>query len=496
VCSSPHEDAYIAARLRKARNALQSAAGRNIDFFSSTGAPLALDAWGRATISPEVPIGPGSHAPPKADARSTPLAPLQAGMLYEAVLHGVTTGGGGVNVEQLHGSLEEALDPRAWAAAWTLVARRHPLLSSALRWEDVETPRREVYSDVDVPAAHQDWSGLSAEEAARELARFLREDRLRGVDLGRPPLMRVTLFTRGAARSDFVWTFHHVLLDGRSFARVLSEVFEAYAALARGRQPSLPPPGRDYAEFVAWLERRDTTESLAYFGALLRGKTRPTPLPRAEPAAARGESGGGDLTLVVEPRVAAAARALADTSGTSLATLVYAAWARVLAQETGERDVVFGVTRAGRRSGLDGQTGDMLGLFINTPPVRVDAAAALRGPELLATLWRQTRALRAHEHTPLYLIRGRSEFRRGEPLFETAVMFEHRDLNSMLRERGAEWRQRSMTLYEQPGLPFMLTAFGGDELVLRALFHRERLSETAVEELLRAVQTALHELAR
>lgn len=423
------------------------------------------------------------------------LAPLQAGMLYEAVLHGVASGGGGVNVEQLHGSVEP-LEPEPFAAAWTFVARRHPILSSALRWEDVDQPERVVQAGVEVPLAHHDWSRLEPAEAERALERFLAEDRLQGIDLGRAPLQRVALFTRGAGRSDFVWTFHHLLLDGRSFPLVLEEVFAAYAALAAGHEPRLPAPARDYADFVAWLGSRDTASSLDYFGGLLRGKARPTPLPGALAMTARRADERGERVLAVGNDATAAARTAARASETSVATVVYAAWARVLARTTGESDVVFGVTRAGRRSALDGAAEGMLGLFINTPPVRVTAGADVSGPALLAALWRQTRALRAHEHTPLYLIRGRSEFQLGQPLFETAVMFETRDLDSMLRERGAEWRERSMRLHEQPALPLMLTAFDGPELVLRALFQPGRIDDATAAALLQAMAGELEALAR
>jgi hypothetical protein len=390
----------------------------------------------------------------------------------------------------------EALAPEPFAAAWTFVARRHPLLSSALRWEDVDLPERVVHAGVEVPAVHHDWSHLSEAEAERALERFLTEDRLRGIDLSIAPLLRVALFTRGGGRSDFVWTFHHLLLDGRSFPLVLEEVFAAYAAFAAGREPRLPPPARDYADFVAWLERRDAAPSLDYFGQLLRGKARPTPLPGALASPAPRAAGRGECTLHIAGAALDAARAAAHASGTSMATLVYAAWARVLARWTGESDVLFGVTRAGRRSALDGNTDGMLGLFITTPPVRVAAGAGVSGAELLAALWRQTRALRAHEHTPLYLIRGRSEFQRGQPLFETAVMFETRDLDSMLRERGAPWQERRMTLHEEPALPLMLTAFDGPTLVLRALFQRGRLDEGTVAELLSATAGELEALGR
>jgi hypothetical protein len=417
------------------------------------------------------------------------LAPLQAGMLFEALLHDVAHGGGGLNVEQLHGTLPEPLERGPFTAAWTTVLERHPLLRSAFRWEDTDVPVREVHAGSAMPVTDVDFSGLSAVEAERRLHDFLREDRRRGIDLARAPLMRLTLFGRGAAGAEFVWTFHHALLDGRSFALVLREVFDAYEQLRSGGAPSAAPRRRDYAEFVSWLERRESAASLAYFAALLRGKARPTPLPWASVTASGGEAGSGSAAVSVSSSLAERARALAAATESSLATVVYAAWARVLGRATGDDDVAFGITRAGRRSALDGRTHDMLGLFINTLPLRVRARSA--ASELLAGIFRQTRALREHEHTPLHLVSARSEFPRGRPLFGTAVMFENRELNATLRSLDAAWNGRVLTLHEEPALPFMLTVVDGERLVARAWYRKQHFAAPDAERLLGAFEAEL-----
>jgi hypothetical protein len=411
-------------------------------------------------------------------------------MLFEALLHDVAHGGGGVNVEQLHGRVDEALESGPWDAAWNTVLARHPLLSSAFRWEDVDVPVREAHAGVVMPARHEDLEGLAAADADRRVREFLVEDRRRGIDLALAPLMRVTLFTRGDASSEFVWTFHHALLDGRSFALVLQEVFDAYRELRAGRAPGAPPPRRDFAEFVSWLEGRASAPSLAYFGALLRGKARPTPLPWASATGSAGEAGGGSAFLVLPADLVARARALVNATSTSLATVVYSAWARVLGRATGEDDVAFGITRAGRRSALDGQTDAMLGLFINTLPLRVRprSEGAL---ELLAAVFRQTRALRDHEHTALHLVSAQSELPRGQPLFQTAVMFESRELNATLRSLDAAWQGRRLTLHEEPAIPWMLTVVDGESLVARALYRKQHFTATDAERLLAAFEAEL-----
>jgi len=441
-------------------------------------------------------LGNGAAVRPLSADQSYALSPMQAGMLFEALLHGATAGDAGWNVEQVHGVLSESIELGPFRAAWTLVARRHPVLSTAFRWEGLPAPQQEVRAEVKVPVEITDLSLLGAEEAAARFAQFLREDRERAFDLTRAPLMRVMLFVYPENRAEFVWTFHHILLDGRTFAPLLREVFTAYEALREGRTPDLPPPPRAYADFIGWLGARDTTRSLAYFKQLLAGKNTPTPLPSAESAQRPlPRHGYGEAISIVEPRVVEAARAIARTTDTTLGTVVQAAWALVVSRYTHDRDVLFGATRACRRSALDGNTDAMIGLFINTLPVRARVGSERTVAELLRDIRDQSMALREHEHTPLVDIQGQSDIPRGTPLFETLVMFETQELNKTLRAAGPAWEKRKFYVHEQPSIPLNVTVFDGDEFELRLLYDRRRFTEASVQRIAQTFATALEQLS-
>ncbi len=60
-----------------------------------------------------------------------PLSPMQAGMLFQHLYRP----GSGVDIEQLAGSLHEALDTAALEQAWQRVAARHAALRTSFDWE-------------------------------------------------------------------------------------------------------------------------------------------------------------------------------------------------------------------------------------------------------------------------------------------------------------------------------------------------------------------------
>jgi amino acid adenylation domain-containing protein len=425
------------------------------------------------------------------------LSPMQNGMLFEALLHGQRGEAAGYNIEQLHMVFAEALDAELLGRAFTSVARRHPVLSSAFRWEGIARPIQEVHADVVVPVERHALDAASEPVRDEALRQFLARDRARGFDLRAAPLMRVSVLGASPERTDVVWTFHHILLDGRSFPIVLREVFAAYRALARDEVPELGAPPRAYAEFIAWLDGRDLEQSRAYFRALLAGKPAPTPLPIAEPAARPlPRSGRGDMAFAVPPAALHAAEAIASATGATLATVVQAAWALVLRAFTQDEDVVFGSTRSCRRSALGGDTAEMVGLFMNTLPLRARLGDERSAGELLRDLRQQSVALRAHEHTPLNEAQTCSEVARGCALFETFLMFEDQDLGDALRAAGGgEWQGTAIALHEQPSLPLSVLAVRSQAgLELRLLFDKKRFTDESVARVGASFVTAVEQL--
>ncbi|MEY4575694.1 MAG: hypothetical protein RL701_397 [Pseudomonadota bacterium] len=426
-----------------------------------------------------------------------PLSPMQSGMLFQYLLGEGAAHGGGYDIEQLHIRLEEQLEPQTLSRAFTLVARRHPLLATAFHWEGVDQPEQFAVDAISVPVETLDWQRASEAELPDLRAQFLERDRKRGFDLRRAPLLRVTLCLRPGEQAELFWTFHHILLDGRSFATVLLEVFSAYQVLLHGETPALPTPPRPYTDYIAWLNQQDTTDSRAFFKSLLRGKVAPTPLPCAEPSArALPRQGSAVVSRYLPASVARELAGFAEQQKTTVAGLVQAAWAIVLARMTGDEDVIFGVVRSARRSGLSGEAERMVGLFINSLPMRLFVDDQQTVSEFVNRARTQSIALRAHDQLPLVEVQAQSELARGSALFETLLMYENRELNRTLSEQDARWSRRRCELHEQPSPPLTIIVVDDERFELRVVCDRKRFRDGVAERIADYLSTTLASLVR
>lgn len=421
---------------------------------------------------------------------SYPLAPMQEGMLF----HTLCEPRAGFEIEQLVCDLRESLDAPTLRRAWEYAIARHAVLRTSFRWQGLGAPLQQVWSQIALPWTVQDWSDLSGEAQEDAFAAFLEADRARGFNLSEAPLLRLTLFILGSAGFRLVWTFHHALMDGRSCPIVLREVFGRYDSFCRGENLNLPEP-RPYQEHVNWLCQRNDGQAELFWREKLKGFVAPTPLVRS--AAAREADSScrhAAREIALSASVTNSLQSLAGKNKLTLNTMVQAAWALLLSRYSGEKDVIFGATRSCRHSGVDGAE-SMVGLFINTLPLRLEVQ-----PEMALLPWlKYVRscwvALRNYEHTPLVKIQSWSEAPGDTPLFESIVVFEHAPLDMILRSTGGPWLGREFRLIEQPNYPLTLAAYGEKALVLKILFDPCRFDDATIARMLGHLQTLLEAMA-
>jgi amino acid adenylation domain-containing protein/non-ribosomal peptide synthase protein (TIGR01720 family) len=403
------------------------------------------------------------------------LSPTQEGMLFHAMLGEGT----GVDHEQIVISFRGAFDEEAAVAAFHEVVARHAILRTRFNYEGVDRPVQEVVEAVEIPVERLDLTGLDPSDGSSRYEEALRLDRALGIDLGRAPCMRLIVVDCGADEHRVVWSFHHILLDGRSFPLVLREVFAVYEALAGGRVPLLRAP-RVYREYIEFLRGLDLASAESYWRDRLAGFTTPTPIVIDRAVTDEGRT--TDIQGVFERRLSreqtTGLRQLARSRTVTLNTLLQAAWAILLHRYSGETDVVFGATRACRRSTFP-DAAEMVGLFINTLPLRVrlDCEGCL--DELLKDLRVQQAELRAHEHTPLVNVQGWSDVPRGSPLFETILVYEERNLDTVVGSLDVEGAQVAVDYHGQTNYPLALIAYGDDELLVRLETDRRRVEDAA-----------------
>jgi len=420
-----------------------------------------------------------------------PLFPLQHGMLVNALLEPGT----GVDIEQLCCELHEVLDVAAFQRAWRCVVARHPVLRTSLRWDNLDEPQQVVHARIELPWEERDWRAFDGNQRDKYFSDFLDGDRLCGFDLSRAPLLRLTLLRYGEAEYRLVLTFHHTILEGRSYLLVLREVFALYEAFRCGCEITLPLP-RPYRDYIDWIQQQDFSKDEAFWRETLKGFTTPTPLvvDHAPDTFHDRRPRHGSCELVLPAQITSTLRALAQANQLTLNTIVQGAWAVLLSRYSGEVDVVFGVVRGNRRSTIEGAEA-MIGLFLNTLPLRVRV-----NPEAALLSWlhevrRQWTAMRGHEHTPLAQVQGWSEVPGGAALFQSTMMFENYHLDTMLQEQGGAWSKRRFRLFLQTNYPVSLAVFDGAVLRLRLDFDHSRIDEAAAGRMLGHLQTLFEAIA-
>ena len=343
------------------------------------------------------------------------LSPLQEGLLYHAVHRGESD----AYHQQTSCRLEGRLEAGRFRRAWEQVVARHGALRTRFFWEGLRTPVQVVQRRGGLVWDELDWSGRSAESQLAELTRYREWHRTAGIDVAAGVTSRVTLIRMGLRCYEFVWSFHHVLLDGWSVPLVIRDVVRHYAS------PSTPvaPAGR-FGDYMAWLARQDEAAAAEYWRGQLGGMAAPTPLPRPTHGVPRAAGMRGTVARRVDASTTRALRAFARSLRVTLNTVVQAAWALVLGRSCGEREVVFGSAVSGRPPEVPGVE-TTVGMFINTLPVRVSLDAGQPVRLWLAELLAQSVAIQRYGYVPLVAVHGWSAVPRTQPLFQTLLAFEN-----------------------------------------------------------------------
>ncbi|HEY5835639.1 amino acid adenylation domain-containing protein [Streptomyces sp.] len=389
-----------------------------------------------------------------------PLTPTQAGMVF----HGLSQREQGLYLEQVSFALDGVRDTAALAAAWQHVVDRAPVLRTALVWQDVPEPVQVVHREAAVPVTVLDWSALPPDERDAELEGLLRRDRARGIDLARPPLLRVTLVRLSPTEVHVLWTFHHVLLDGWSVFQVLGDVFSAHRALADGQRPA-PVARRPFGDYAAWLAGRDRAAAERHWLGTLAGFAAATPLPYDRPPVPSAAVRSGQwLEHRIGEKETARLDRFARRHRLTLNAVVQGAWALLLARWSGQRDVCFGATVSGRPTDLPGAD-DITGIFINTLPVRVDVDGAATVPEWLKRLQSSQASARDVDHVSLAQLQSWSELPGGTALFDSLLVYENYLLDSAAADAHG-LRMRDLRAVESTNYAVTVVISPGPELTV------------------------------
>ncbi|WP_437884419.1 non-ribosomal peptide synthase/polyketide synthase [Pseudomonas sp. LRF_L74] len=423
-----------------------------------------------------------------------PLTPMQEGLL----LHTLLEPGTGIYYMQDRYRINAELDLERFAEAWRQVIARHEALRASFSWSEGEAMLQIIHKAGGTQLDILDWRDLPEAKHEEILQALHKREREAGFDLLREPPFHLRLIRVGEARYWFMMSNHHILIDAWCRGLLMSDFFECYAALGEGHEAKLAAAPR-YRDYIAWLGRQDQAASRNWWRATLSGFERPTPLPSDRPILR--EQGGAvpveDRYTRLAVEEGARLRELVQRHQLTINTFAQAAWALVLRRYSGDRDVLFGVTVAGRPVDMPSMQ-RTVGLFINSIPLRVrlpGIGERLSVRDWLRGLLDRNMELREHEYLPLVTIQECSELPKGQPLFDSLFVFENAPVEAEVHAHARSLNASSDSGRTHTNFPLTVVCYPGDDLGLHLSFDPRYFSAQTVETLLGEFKRLLLALA-
>ncbi|WP_088834675.1 non-ribosomal peptide synthetase [Paenibacillus tyrfis] len=406
------------------------------------------------------------------------LTPMQKGMLFHSLLDPRSE----AYFEQTSFTLHGSLDMDAFRQSLDALVRRHAVLRTNFYsgWKD--QPLQIVSRRKTSEQHYEDLRTMSEAEQSNYADALKATDKLRGFNLEQDAMLRVTILRTGEQSYRFLWSFHHMVMDGWCLALVAQEVFQAYFAALAGKQPELAAVS-PYSRYMEWLDDQDAEEASSYWNRYLAGYDQPALLPQAGRTPHQtGEYAPRKLDCAIGKKLTRQIQQTAKQHQVTVNTLMQTAWGVLLQKYNRTTDVVFGSVVSGRPAEIPGIE-TMIGLFINTIPVRIRCEAEESFASAMRKVQDQALASQAYDTYPLYEIQTQSELKQG--LIGHLMVFENYPMEQKMEEAGSGessgFEISDVSWHEQTNYDFNLIVGPGEEMLLRFEFNASVYDQAMVE---------------
>lgn len=394
-----------------------------------------------------------------------PLSHMQEGMLFHSFLRKEE----GAYVEQSLFTIKGSLSYDWFQRSIQAIIDRHDIFRTVFlpHVPHLSGPRQVVMTEREFHLYSEDISHLQINDQNEFIDCFKEKDKQKGFDLQKDMLMRISLFKTAEDEHVCLWSHHHILMDGWCLGIVLQEFMQIYQSIHAGKPLSLDPV-RPYSTYISWLTNRDKETAAEYWGSYLKNYSTPSPLPRVSDEEKKEGYHREDLIFSLNKPLTDKLKETAKQHGVTLATLIQAVWGVMLQQYNRTDDVVFGAVVSGRPSEIPGVE-QMIGLFINTIPVRIKTHQDETFQELLRRCQKEMLEAEPFTCQPLFDIQANTALK--QELIDHIIVFE----NYPLQQKIADSADRAdsplqidqVKVSEQSGYNFNLVVAPGEELVIK-----------------------------
>jgi amino acid adenylation domain-containing protein len=418
------------------------------------------------------------------------LSPLQEGMLF----HCLATPESGVYVSRFFFTLKGKLDIPAFEQSWQFVVNRHSVLRTSFHWKKIKNPMQVVRRNQEIIFHYQDLREFSKLEQAQYLDDYMKVEGRKGFNLARPPLIRFALFQCDELTYEFAVTIHHLILDGTSLGLLLDEVFGYYEDIAHGKSIQNVEPGTPYSAYIRWLREQDEYDAEVFWKNYLKGFDTPNSIAASHYVQDNfigEENEFGEQEVQFSEKMATELQALAKNCRVTFNTVVQSAWTILLARYSNQDDVIFGSVISTRPPAISNVEA-ILGLLINTVPVRVKLSPDDNLPDFLKKLQLEQIRTREYSYCSLVQIQQWSEISGGRSLFESIVNCE--DGRSIKARRLDGLKQQKGRAYDWTNYPLSIIVRSGSQLNLVIKYDSRKYDKDFIQRIFGHLQILLENL--
>ncbi|WP_039074100.1 non-ribosomal peptide synthetase [Bacillus sp. MSP13] len=398
-----------------------------------------------------------------------PLSYMQEGMLFHSLLQKDSQ----AYVEQASFTIEGKVTPKFFQNSINALVARHDMFRTIFISQNVSSPQQVVLRERNVIVQEKDITHLNDVRQSQFIKQWKEEDRAQGFHLQKDMLMRITLIQTGEGQYTCIWTFHHIMMDGWCLSIVLKEFLHIYASYVYGSPIALEPV-QPYGTYIKWLMEQDKEQAVSYWEHYLSGHEQQTILPKQKKTKARSRQ--EHVTFSFSKKESSRLSELAAREEVTLSTIFHTIWGILLQKYNHNDDAVFGSVMSGRPAEIEGIE-HMVGLFINTIPVRVQGT---KTPflKLIKDMQKDRLAAETYSYHPLYEIQARSAIKQG--LIDHILVFENypvqQEIHMLNQEEHASdlFQIDNFTVADETNYSFYLMVAPGEEIHIKMSYDAEQ----------------------
>lgn len=420
------------------------------------------------------------------------LSPMQESMYYQYLLDKSSS----AYFQQMTFRINQKINIDTVKSSIQEIFNRHDILRTVFNHQKVDFPLQIVLKVCEPEIHYEDITSFEDLKQKKYIKDYVSEDKSKLFNLNKDILMRIAVFKTGEESYDFVWSFHHILMDGWCAGIIISEFFKIYNIILKGNYYDLPVVNQ-YRSYISWLEKQDETSFEEYWKDYVDGYDKAAQIPRKTSYNKINSYLKDEVNLDITDGCFNSLKMFASKNEVTINTVIQTLWGVILSKYNFTDDVVFGRVVSGRPPEIIGIE-SMVGLFINTIPLRIKYKKDKRIIDIMKDLQTDSMKNKKFDYYPLYKIQSKSSLKQN--LIDHILVFENYPVDEYVNEniKGDDGIDESMIsdfkVSEQTNYDLNIIASVKDKLSISFQFNSNVFDKRLIKNIALQFELLINEL--